>query len=508
MSRAGANALVVYQENKPYVRRALGAGQIEYLALTEWSFQDRFFAFLLATGFLPFAQMSFPTPRVKEEIPVWFLTACALVMKLHAEWAYSSLGYLLKSGAVLARVGFNVGEHPGGGFNSKNKKPRETAVDPDAVRKFYKDTPAVYLFRWFNMDVARWLDQQEAFDPEGRFIIDLTLLPVPRNPNYKHVAWLPLDAEGHYVDTSQLTPSERKKFRPTPCYALVSLLHVQPWAGGYIYAGAYLLSGKCNPVYTAERLLRRFIEAVGPGVVKQLILDRGFIDGKFVTGLKRHHGIDVLIPLRCNMNALKEAQDLIRYDKLPWSDYSVKEDSEGKTTREEVAGVQAIREWEVCEEPLYVGVMRTTKSDGQVECWGLASTRAYKNPADAFRDYEKRTEIEERHRQLKLCWNLLRFPSTDFNAIAAHVYSILLTYTLVELYLKKENLSDLTPATIRTLQHEERLGKDAVIVYVGRYFATFDLDEYTDIILHLRPEPLQRMRNWIRVFRQTKMRSP
>jgi hypothetical protein len=63
MSEQNAPGLIVYRENKPYVRRALGAGKVDYIDLTHWSFQDRFFAFLSASGFLQFAQMSFPTPR-------------------------------------------------------------------------------------------------------------------------------------------------------------------------------------------------------------------------------------------------------------------------------------------------------------------------------------------------------------------------------------------------------------------------------------------------------------
>ena len=99
----------------------------------------------------------------------------------------------------------------------------------------------------------------------------------------------------------------------------------------------------------------------------------------------------------------------------------------------------------------------------------------------------------------------------------AHVYFILLVYTLVQLYLNNAKLSELTSRTIETLRHEERLGVNAVIVYAclrathrqaGHFFATFDLDEYGDILVHLRPAPLDRMRKWIKRFRQSKTRPP
>lgn len=508
MSEGAKRGLIVYRENKPFVRRALGAGQVDYIDLTEWSFADRFSAFLLASDFLGFAQLCYPTPRDKEEVPVWFLTACALQLKLHAEPHFRPLQHLLRSGAVLQRVRFNVGLHPGGGFNNKNRGPRDTMVDQDTVRKFYKDTPAVRLFRWFNEDVARWVHQQGGFAAQGRFVADLTLAPVPDNPHYPHVSALPLDEHGQYVDTSALTPQEKRKVRYTPCYALVSLLHVRPEDEGYVYAGAYLLTGACNAIRTLRRLVRNFVRAVGQGVIKQFILDRGFVDGSLITDLKCDYGIDVLIPLKANMNALSDALSLIEASGSKWRPYRTDRDEEGGEVKEEVAGVGEVDVWDSCRLPLYVAVMRVSQADGTVRYWGLASTRAYEHAADAFHDYKDRTDIEERHRQLKECWNLCRFPSPAFNLVAMHVYFTLLVYTLIQLYLNEAKLHELTQCTIDTLQRQERLGLNAVIVYAGQWFATFDLDDYTHILVHLRPKPLERMRKWIRVFRETKTRAP
>lgn len=509
MNRSEARGLVVYRQNRPHVRRALGAGRVDYIDLTRWSFQDRFFAFLSACDFLQFAQMSFPTARVKEEVPVWFLVACALQLKLHCQSAFQKLEHLLRSGAVLSRVRFNIGMHAGGGFNDKNRKPRETMVDQDTVRKFYRDAPAVRQFRWFNEDVAAWIHKHGGFDRRGRFIIDMTLIPVPDNPNYRHVARLPLDERGNYLDMTGLSAEDSKKVRYTPCYALVSLLHVLDDEQGYVYAGAYLLSGNCDVIRTARRLVRNFVGAVGPGVIKQLLLDRGFIDGKFITDMKRLGDIDVLIPLKANMNALGEALSLIEGFGLAWSDYGAVRDAGGNLVeRQQVAAVADVGVWDSCDAPLYVAVMRVTKADGTVHHWALASTRAYDEPGQAFDAYRQRTDIEERHRQLKECWNLAKFSSTSFNLITTHVYFTLLVYGLVQLYLKNAKLGELANRTITTLRHQERLGKDAAIVYAGRFFATFDLDEYTDILLHLRPQPLERMRKWIRHFRQNRIRPP
>lgn len=43
--------VIVYEENKIKVLDRLKNGEVEYLDLSGWSYQDRFFAFLLGSGF-------------------------------------------------------------------------------------------------------------------------------------------------------------------------------------------------------------------------------------------------------------------------------------------------------------------------------------------------------------------------------------------------------------------------------------------------------------------------
>ncbi|WP_176229996.1 hypothetical protein [Candidatus Hakubella thermalkaliphila] len=47
-----------------------------------------------------------------------------------------------------------------------------------------------------------------------------------------------------------------------------------------------------------------------------------------------------------------------------------------------------------------------------------------------------------------------------------------------------------------------------MIVYAEKYFAVFDVDEYTDIIIHLREDARLRMSKWIKRFRRNKIRAP
>jgi hypothetical protein len=163
--------VILFQENKVEVRRWLKDGRIDYLDLSSWSFQDRFFAFLIEQRFFQWCASSYPTPRERENIPVWFLLACALQMKLHRTGAFQRLERILRSGSILTRARFNIGLQKGG-FNRRNKKKREVPIDPDTARKFFTDTPTDQLEEWHNTEVQAWLRRHRAYaDKEGIFIL-------------------------------------------------------------------------------------------------------------------------------------------------------------------------------------------------------------------------------------------------------------------------------------------------------------------------------------------------
>jgi hypothetical protein len=60
-------APIIYEENRIKVLNALRDGRVDYLDLSDWTFQDRFFAFLLGIRFFEICGASYPTPRKKDE---------------------------------------------------------------------------------------------------------------------------------------------------------------------------------------------------------------------------------------------------------------------------------------------------------------------------------------------------------------------------------------------------------------------------------------------------------
>ncbi len=84
------------------------------------------------------------------------------------------------------------------------------------------------------------------------------------------------------------------------CYKLVSLVHVR--GDCYVYAAVALVAGNAHEGLILYELVERFVQAVGLGVLKLLILDCGFIDGKKISRCKKKWGIEVLIPLKKKMD--------------------------------------------------------------------------------------------------------------------------------------------------------------------------------------------------------------
>ena len=73
-----------------------------------------------------------------------------------------------------------------------------------------------------------------------------------------------------------------------------------------------VVSGKDHECPVLYETIKEFVEVVGKGVMKRLILDRGFPDGKAISTCKKEYDIDILIPVRLNMDIYEDAMALFR----------------------------------------------------------------------------------------------------------------------------------------------------------------------------------------------------
>ena len=494
------NELVVFKKNKPRVIASLKKGNIDYVDGTSWSFADKFFAFLLSVGFFEFVEDTYPSPRIRKNIPLWILIGLMFQLKLSQKNSFYKLPGILKSGAILTRTNFNIGRVQGG-FNKRNKYPRGKGdiVNHDTLRKHFKDTDADELTSWNNTDVVRFFSKKQMILGRGIFLLDTTLVPLPDNTNYEKAEYVPLDSDKNYVNVDKLTKEEKDKFKYTLCYKMVNLLHISEAKDYFIFLGTKVAGGRAHDKPMGEKLVDDFVANMGKGKIKTLIADRGFLDGEMISCFKDKYGIDMLIPLKKNMDAYLDAKGLLKLEDKPWQDVD-------KTTSCYMA--KKIRSYEGCNVDLNVILVRQKLKNGKVRLWSLATTKDYSDPCDAVRDYRLRWQIEERYKQIKASWLDEGFKSTDFNLVTAHIIFTLLVYSLIQVYLNIEKLNDLANKTMESLRYEESLGENATIMYADGYYAVLDYDEGLYYVAFMEGEPLKRFRKWIKEFIGQKYRIP
>jgi len=166
--------------------------------------------------------------------------------------------------------------------------------------------------------------------------------------------------------------------------------------------------------------------------------------------------------------------------------------------KKEVSRVQNLSLWNNLKVTLHACVTRYTywePAHAQYEeRYGvLVSTKQFSDPKKMITYYDLRMQTEERFRQFKHAWYINEFPSPHAALVESHVCFTLLTYSLLQLYLQRKDLRDKTHQMLSTLRRDERLGKDAVLVYSDDNFGIFDLDDYTFRVAGLKETPRQRL---------------
>ena len=529
--------LVIFEENKPLVLEALREGELDYIEAASEVFEADFFRFIKARAYLDELAETYPTPRKKEEVPLWFYVASNLSMRLHGVHAFDVFPLVVRSGGMLQAFGPKAGRkvvHPQTrettvvceGFNQKNYYDRETPCDPDYLRKVAKDTDAGALMGWFNRDVVRVWRKHRVFDPEGFFIGDGSYLFVPDNPRYEGSVKMRFDEHNHPVTLeqySQMTEAQKGRCQWKRCYKMVTLLHTNRRREFFVFVAVKVISGKDHESPVLYELVQQFVEAVGSGVMKRLILDRGFLDGEAISLCKKQYGVDVLIPLRRNMDLYTDALALFQESEVDWV-AGPEKGEEGKEpvrlkpkvilqrekkrqeklrqlkeqqpspppeetlVKTETASIGEFRSWSSCTAPLSVVANREHYADGHTEIWFLVDTKEVQDPRQARQEYGLRPSTEERYRQLKCFSDLTHFTSRAFSMVTNQVIFIMLAYDLLQVYLLRQGRKDLNQKTLPRIRQQLLPSDNHILVYWQNYYGLFEPFELIGFVVMLGEE--------------------
>jgi hypothetical protein len=536
--------LVVFEHDKEFVLEAFCKGEFDGVEIVNEIAEREFFHFLRTERLLQELAESYPSPRVKEEVPVWFYLASDLALRLHGRNSFHSYPYVVASGGLLSLLSPENAQHridPASGdlhlkcegFNDKNHYERKTPCDADTLRKMARDTKPDKLESWLGQALPRALNKRRAFDREGIFIGDGSYLFVPDNPAYEDSDVLWFDEHNHPVSIDKVPPEERSRLRRRRCYKMVTLLHTNRARDFFYYVGARVVTGRTHENAVLYEMVEQFIQAVGRGVMKLLILDRGFLDGEAIGRCHKEHHVEVLIPLKKNMDLYADAMGLAHSPQAHWQDLpppapahtSAPADRPEPVVRRElkrrktiqsrrpppppppkrsVFGIHNLTSWTSCPVPLNVVVNREVEASGQERFWALATTRQWDHPGTITWLYGLRSSIEVRHRQLKCFQDLTAFRSRSFALVVHQVVFILLTYTLLQCQLVRREKAEINRKTLPRVLEILRPRAEHVAIFYQQHFALLNVLEYQELLLTLEEEArvkvLRRTRELIRAM--------
>jgi len=518
------------EHHQQQVLEAFRRGEFDQIEIIGYADEKQFFELCFREKILEALAQKMPTARKKEEVPRLFQLAANLSLKLHLENAYSAFERVVRCEGLLSALDPTIASKhldkesqqwviECRGFNDKNHYDRTTPCDHDTLRKAVKDVTAQRWMDWFNGAVQEVFQSYGFFDPGGIFIGDGSFLFVPDNPAYEGSVVMWFDEHNHPVKYEELRPEERKKAHRERCYKLVSLLHLR--GDCFVYAAMKVVPGNAHECPVLYELVEQFVQRVGPGVMKRLILDRGFIDGKNMSRCKTQWAIDVLIPMKKKMDIWVDAWALgerAAWRTLPPPKPEPKEvpknrpeaiiqreakrqktlaklkaqepppDPAKVLKRTEVCPIEGFNSWSECTVPINVVLIRETYGDAHQEQWALMDTASVRDPVRTVEEYGLRTTIEERHRILKCFHDLSDFHSRCFNVIAAQVVFILLSYTLRQWQLWKLQQEKLAGKTPGFLERELSAHSQFVVIYHQHAYAQLPVVSFTRELLEMTSE--------------------
>jgi len=99
---------------------------------------------------------------------------------------------------------------------------------------------------------------------------------------------------------------------------MINMLHIFKDKDYFVFAANRVTGAKKQDRSLGEALEDEFVKSVGKTKIKTLIDNRNFLDGDIISKFQRNYGIDILIPLKKNMDASVDAKGLAKLSKAPW----------------------------------------------------------------------------------------------------------------------------------------------------------------------------------------------
>ncbi len=433
-------------EDRDTVIAALKRGECDGLLPAASGFLDDFATFLNEHGILSQFE-HFPDPRDAHSIAPQFFCNTLLHKGLFRLPRLADIDQVLfQSPDVLRRLGFNLRQIHEGFYHGSQQKP----FNSEALADFFSQIDAQQL-QDHQLELSRQLLQQFRWlAQDGTVVLDANTTVVPR---------------GHF---------KRPGAQVKACVlGLRAAGRLFPLLWDFTTGGA----GQAADLTQGKRLLAAARQAWGEGTIRRLIVDRGFIDGEWISALKADH-IDTIIGLRENMDLCQDMIGLCQLDDATWTVAPPPILHEGVVPERALCHLQDLNTWDACTVALQGIVIRDTYPD-RVRYQCLVTTDLALTPTQLHQYTRDRWSIEESFMDLTRYWPLDKVGSCRPPVARAQIHFLFLAYTLLHLFACETDQAEASPLP----PPPRLLPGQKVTAYFGDHYTVLWLSELMTIIL-------------------------
>ncbi|MDP2664816.1 MAG: transposase, partial [bacterium] len=279
--------------------KRLSKGQISLVTLSGWGFLAGFLAFLDELGFYAllniegtgFKRLMIPIARLIMTYQLKILLGIPSINLLPTK--------LFREIGLLKLIGYTTTQMQAGFCQRGNLAagPMHKNTLADAVERLSGEE----LEKLLNKTARRLAKRGFFRTSKGHFALDATDLET----------------------TPKCQGAGMKKYTEWKVNKDKQAVEVERYAYGFKVLIVYevrlrlVVAAKVVPIQKHESqftltLVRQAIKNVGPGILRVLLIDRGFLDGQDLWVLKHDLGIDFVVPAKENMRVTADAQELCR----------------------------------------------------------------------------------------------------------------------------------------------------------------------------------------------------
>jgi hypothetical protein len=434
--------------NQKLVREKLRQKKYDDVCLSSWGHLDEFIQFITSFGiFSMLAQLGLTTGH--SGIPVILLVMLAFVKPLFGIKFDDNIKYLFQDCHVLRLLGFNL-EQIEKGYSKRTTANGCKPIHPNTLRNLlsalgYKETTGLLV------KVVRKLFQLGLI--RGHNFCTDTKIIFKDSPSYEYAKKV-YDYKG--------------KHKNRRGYKVSIIQHVK----SKIVVAVIITSANVADKNLLLTTVRHAVTVLGPGVIKTLIFDKGYWDGKTLYKLKKQYGIDFIIPAKKNFKVTKRITKQEKgYEKIK-------------------PGLEIKYFKQITDAPNYKGELRAIvvkdrnfkkKRKTNQPVYAYLTSLSWDNALAVYQGYKWRWAIENNAiKELCQYWTFEDVHCTKFNAIRAHIMFSVIMFNLHILFKSKYGRR----FTEKSIAAKKAPGfvPSCVIVYCGDYFGIFDIKEYTDIL--------------------------